>query len=52
MKTSNLGPKRLSLYTRICPRCSEKHKTTSKSHKAICEDCKRPTGGHHAKKTK
>ena len=27
------------IYTRVCNRCKKIYKTTTKSHKTICDDC-------------
>ena len=45
-----MGNLRLKLYTRVCPRCKEYHKTTTRSYDAICEKCKKPTGYSSSKR--
>lgn len=41
-------PKRLDTYIRICRRCGEFHKTTTRGD-AVCEKCKKPIGKHRKK---
>ena len=44
------GPKPFKLYLRCCYKCNENHRTTTKSHRAICEDCQKEL--KNEKKTK